>query len=122
MKTAHLLATLTLVSLASTITPLHASDEDHPWAQHCVRCHGEDGRGQTKMGRKLRIKDITSAKVQSRLTDERILEALHEGIKDNDGNERMPAFAQKLSDADRTALVAYVRSLGTKSASISSSE
>jgi mono/diheme cytochrome c family protein len=105
-----LLATLALVSLGHA--PVFAAgDAKENWAQFCSRCHGPDGKGNTKMGRKLSIKDLTQAKVQTRLSDDRIAEAIAEGDQDNDGNERMPSFRDKLSEAERRALVDYIRTL-----------
>jgi mono/diheme cytochrome c family protein len=49
--------------------------------------------------------------VQRRVTDAEIAELIAQGYKDNDGGERMPAFAAKIPEAERQALVSYVRSL-----------
>lgn len=84
------------------------------WAKHCTRCHGDDGVGNTKAGRKLHIKNLTSPGVQSRLTDTRIQESLTDGVQSDDGEEKMPSFKEKLSEAERKDLVSYIRSLGSK--------
>ena len=88
------------VSASSTVAELFTAN--------CVRCHGEDGSGRTKMGRRLKIKDLTSPTVQARLTPERIFETITYGKPDAGGNERMPAFGEKLSEDDRRALANYV--------------
>lgn len=62
------------------------------------------------MGRKLRIKDLTLEKTQRRLSDDEITELVANGYKDNSGEERMPAFGEKLSEEERKALVAFIRS------------
>lgn len=85
------------------------------FANTCARCHGEDGRGHTKMGRKLRIVDFTSASVQARLTPSRILDSITHGKPDANGNERMPAFGEKLTEEERRALAAYVKTFGDAS-------
>jgi cytochrome c553 len=60
------------------------------------------------MGRKLAIKDLTDAKVQAALTDDQATKDIKEGITDN-GQTKMKAFGDKLSDDDIKALVAHVR-------------
>lgn len=79
------------------------------FVENCVRCHGEDGRGHTKMGRKLKIVDFTSSTLQARLTPARIFDSITNGKPDARGNERMPAFGEKLSEDDRRALANYVK-------------
>lgn len=98
-----------LLALALTSASL-AADAAHNWTQHCIRCHGEDGKGATKIGRKLKIKDLTLEKTQRRLSDDEIADLLANGYKDNSGEDRMPAFSQKLTDEERKALIALVRS------------
>ena len=91
-----------------------AGDVTGIWNMNCAACHGKDGKGQTMMGRKLEIKDLTDVKVQASFTDDQAAKAIKEGVTDN-GQTRMKAFADKLGDDDIKALVAHVRSL--KSAS-----
>lgn len=80
------------------------------WDNHCAKCHGADGKGQTKMGKKLKIRDYTDAAVQSKFTDEEALKALKEGVKDKGGKQLMKAV-EGLSEDDLKALVQHVRSL-----------
>ncbi len=89
---------LVLVTLALTSAALlsaSAADAKANFEKACVKCHGADGKGQTKMGQKLGIKDMTDAKVQ-------------EGFKDKEGKTQMKA-AEGLSDDDIKALVKHVR-------------
>jgi cytochrome c553 len=37
------------------------------WKEHCASCHGMDGRGKTKAGRKAKVKDLTDKKYQAKL-------------------------------------------------------
>ncbi len=73
----------------------------------CASCHGRDGKGQTEMGQKLKVKDLSSAEVQGKLSDDEIRKQMV------DGNEakKMPAFKDKLSPEQMTAVAAYVRTL-----------
>ena len=84
-----------------------ASPASEIWTNQCAKCHGADGAGKTKIGQKLKLKDYSDAKVQADLKDEDIAKAIKNGITEN-GKERMKAFTD-ISDADVTALVAYIR-------------
>jgi len=85
-----------------------AADAKENWDKQCAKCHGADGKGQTKMGQKLGIKDLTDAKVQAELKDDAAFKAVKEGLKDKDGKTQMKA-AEGLSDDDIKALVKHVR-------------
>ncbi len=79
------------------------------WDQNCAKCHGADGKGATKMGQKLGVRDYTDAKVQDSFTDEEAFKAIKDGVK-KDGKEKMKGFAEKLSDDEIKDLVKQVRS------------
>ena len=106
-------STATMVTLASTLllatlVSASAGDAKENWAKSCAKCHGEDGKGQTKMGQKLSVKDFTDAKVQTDLNDEAAFKAIKEGVKDKEGKTLMKA-AEGLSDDEIKALVQVVR-------------
>lgn len=84
-----------------------AGDPKENWEKSCTKCHGADGKGKTKMGEKLGIKDLTDAKVQSELKDDAAFKAIKEGIKKDDKTLMKPA--EGLSDDDIKALVKIVR-------------
>jgi len=86
------------------------ADAPPTWVKNCQSCHGKDGKGDTMMGRKLSIKDLTDPKIQAGFSDADATKAIKEGVKDS-GTEKMKAFGSKLSDDDVKALVAYVRTL-----------
>jgi cytochrome c553 len=85
-----------------------AADAKANWETLCAKCHGEDGKGQTKMGQKLGVKDLTDAKVQADLKDDAAAKAIKEGLKDADGKTQMKPY-DTLSDDEVKALVAYLR-------------
>jgi cytochrome c6 len=87
-----------------------AADAKENWDNLCAKCHGADGKGQTKIGQKLGVKDFTDAKVQADLKDDAATKALKEGLKDADGKTLMKPF-DTLTDDEIKALVAYVRGL-----------
>src|ERR1041385_6984061 len=82
-----LVVSLTIFSLA--LVSASASDVKENWGKLCAKCHGDDGKGQTKMGQKLEIKDLTDAKLQADLKDEKAFKAVKEGIKDAEGKIKM---------------------------------
>jgi cytochrome c553 len=87
-----------------------AADAKENWDKMCAKCHGAEGKGDTKMGQKLGIKDYTDAKVQAELKDDAAFKALKEGLKDSEGKTLMKPV-EGLSDDEIKALVAYVRTL-----------
>jgi cytochrome c553 len=89
---------------------LNASGADvkETWDKTCAKCHGADGKGQTKMGQKLGIRDYTDPKVQAAFTDEEAFKALKEGLKDKDGKTQMKPV-EGLSDEEIKGLVQHVR-------------
>ena len=87
-----------------------AADAKENYDTLCAKCHGAEGKGDTKMGTKLGCKDFTDAKVQADLKDDAATKALKEGLKDADGKTLMKPF-DALSDDEVKALVAYVHGL-----------
>ena len=76
--------------------------------KECTKCHGADGKGDTKMGKKLGAKDYTDPKVQAEVNDAAAFKAIKEGLKDKEGKTLMKP-TEGVSDADIKALVAYMR-------------
>jgi mono/diheme cytochrome c family protein len=97
-----------LVGLMAASLSARAADAKELYAQSCTKCHGDDGKGATKMGQKVGCRDYTDAKVQDSFKDADAIKALKEGLKDADGKVQMKAFAD-LSDDDIKGLVTYMR-------------
>jgi len=85
-----------------------AADAKENFEKSCAKCHGTDGKGKTKMGEKLGMKDYTDAKVQEELKDDVAFKSVKEGLKDKEGKTLMKP-AEDLSDDDIKALVKYIR-------------
>ena len=102
------LFTLSIAILAASALTVAAADAKETYEKDCAKCHGKEGKGDTKMGQKLGCKDYTDAKVQDGMKDEEAVKAIKEGVKDKDGKVLMKP-AEGISDADAKALVAYMR-------------
>ncbi len=103
------LAITIAILFAAALTQARAADAKETWEKDCSKCHGADGKGDTKMGKKLEVRDLTDPKVQASFTDEQALKSTKEGVK-AEGKTKMPAFADKLSDDEIKAVVTYLRS------------
>lgn len=98
---------------ASAALAAYGADAAANWADQCAKCHGADGKGETKMGKKLGITDLTDPKVQARFTDEQAFKSMKDGVKDKDGKLSMKPI-EGLSAEEMKALVPFVRAFGKK--------
>ena len=71
------------------------------YSQNCARCHGVDGRAQTTKGRQTKAVDFTS--------DDWTPDADHDARRVANGKDSMPAFKNKLTKAEISAVVQYIR-------------
>lgn len=82
------------------------------YAQHCVGCHGVDGRGQGTLAAALPVwPPNLSGPLLWRRADGDILWRVLHGTKDRQGASTMPAFSG-LSDADAWALIDFMKAQG----------
>ena len=102
-----------LVSVGPSLGSIaRADDTADLYVKKCATCHGRDGKGQTVMGKKLNIKDLTNPEVMSKVTDEQIEDQIKNGVKDPaTGKDRMLSFKDKLTEDQIKALTKYVRTL-----------
>ena len=103
-----MMVSMTISALALFSARAQAEDAKAIYEKECTKCHGADGKGETKMGKKLNVKDYTDAKVQAEMKDDKAFKAIKEGLKDGDKTLMKPA--EGLSDADIKALIAHMRS------------
>jgi len=104
MKKSIIVAAVISVLAAWTV---QADDAKALYEKECQKCHGEDGKGQTKTGKKLGAKDYTDPKVQDALKDDAAVKAIKEGLKQDDKTLMKPA--EGLTDDQIKGLVAYMR-------------
>jgi cytochrome c553 len=100
-----LLATFSALAITASLIASSAN-----WENHCSSCHGMDGRGETKMGKKLKIRDLTDPQYQASFTDEAAFNAVKIGVKNEAGKTTMKPI-EGLSDEEINALVVYLRAL-----------
>src|ERR1017187_3923634 len=100
--------TLSIAIMAVSALSAGAADAKANYEKACAKCHGADGKGETKMGKKQGAKDYTDAKVQAELKDDAAIKAIKEGYKDKDGKQVMKP-SEDLSDDEIKALVTYMR-------------
>jgi cytochrome c553 len=94
--------------LLAGVVSVSAADAKETWEKNCTKCHGADGKGKTKMGEKLQVKDYSDAKVQEDLKDDKMVKAIKDGVKDGE-KTKMKGFGDTLSDDEVKALVKLIR-------------
>jgi mono/diheme cytochrome c family protein len=85
----------------SDVTAIDAAKD--LYIRNCARCHGADGAGQTEVGQKLDVPDLSiSGKRTSAAKIARVIA---------NGKDEMPAFGKKLNKKQIASIAAYVRKL-----------
>jgi len=118
-------------SLDTTVAPDEVRDRANPvgpgpepvragrllWEQHCLTCHGEEGRGDGPNARlhearkHVAPRDLTDPRFQENVTDGEIFWRISKGLVE-EGEVLMPSYEKKIpSEAQRWMLVHYVRTL-----------
>jgi len=96
--------TILAASLALWSTAAVADDGAANYKAKCAMCHGADGKGDTPVGKKMGIRDLTSGDVQ-KMSDEELITITTKG------KNKMPSYENKLSAAQIKDLVTYIRQL-----------
>jgi mono/diheme cytochrome c family protein len=96
-----------IAALMSSNVAFAADPGQRLYNAKCASCHGRDGKGQTEMGRKTKVKDLTDPNVKATFAGDVLIDELTNGMKDT----KMPGYKGKLSDAEIQAVAAYTRAL-----------
>ena len=108
---------LVLVAAASLWATTAAAQDDKAvarmWKSKCGSCHGADGKGDTKQGKKMGIADMTTAAWQTEFTDAKVKEAIDKGLsREKNGKQQdMDPLGKELEPAQIDSLMKYLRSL-----------
>jgi len=91
----------------ATEKPARETDRDPGvlFDKNCATCHGHDGRAKTFKAKFNHARDLTDAKWQAEVSDERLFNSI------SNGKGKMPAWGKKFSEGEINALVAFVRKL-----------
>src|SRR5262249_24809613 len=73
------------------------------YTKQCATCHGKDGRAKTFKSKFIHARNFTDAQWQDSVSDERLSNSI------TNGKGKMPAWSKKLSEAEISSLVKYVR-------------
>lgn len=111
MKTQRFLSLIGII-VALALPAIAATPTDN-WADSCASCHGEDGAAQTKVGKKLKLKDYTDAASLAEFSDEQLAKITAEGVV-IDGKEKMKPFADVLTADEIKDLVKLIRDFAKK--------
>ncbi len=102
------LTPILIAAIALSLASVRAADVKEIYEKNCTKCHGADGKGDTKMGKKVNVKDLTDAKVQAEFTDEQAFKTIKEGKKDKEDKVLMKPI-ENATDDEIKALVALSR-------------
>jgi mono/diheme cytochrome c family protein len=83
-------------------TCVRADDALQIYKHQCAACHGENGKGDTPEGKRLKTPDLGSAEVQNK-SDAELAKIVA------DGKGKMPKFGGKLTKDQINDLVASIR-------------
>ncbi len=99
-----LLLLLDVVRPPASAAPAGTGTPAPIYLKNCGPCHGADGRARTPAGRKAGAHDLR----ESKATPDEIRKSIKEGRTDKSGAAKMPAFGDKISDAEIEVLIQTV--------------
>lgn len=88
--------------LSFATVPARAQSGAEVYKSKCAMCHGADGKGETPVGKSLKLRDLGSPDVQKQ-TDAELTAVTA------DGKGKMPAYKGKLSADQIKQVVSYMR-------------
>ena len=104
MKATRLILVLAIIATMLAPMAAFAADGAAVYKAKCASCHGPDGKGETSIGKSMKLKSLGSPEVQ-KVSDAALTTVI------SDGKAKMPAYKTKLSADEIKALVTYIRTL-----------
>ena len=101
MKATRLVLLLAIVAMVLAPLAAVAADGAAVYKAKCASCHGPDGKGETSIGKSLKLRGLASADVQ-KITDADLAKVI------SDGKGKMPAYKGKLTPAQIRDVAAFV--------------
>lgn len=92
---------------------MNAQDIADLFNENCASCHGRDGKGATRAGRRAGVKDFTNSTYQASFTDAQAIQVVKTAKKNGEQLRGKKPFADKLSDTQIRQLVQYVRTFAS---------
>ena len=106
-----LLSTMLFAAFIGTAGSVMAADGEALYKSKCLMCHGADGKG-TPMGPAFAGSEFVKSSADAVIAD--VIVKGREGDAKAYKNMALGMPAQKLSDEELNALVAYLKSLGAR--------
>jgi len=106
MKTRMAIAVMSVVAF-SAMTLVAEGPGAATYKAKCAMCHAADGSGATPAGKAMKTPSFSSPQMLKMSTAELVA-----GTKNGKG--KMPAYSNKLTEAQITAVVAYIQTLQKK--------
>jgi mono/diheme cytochrome c family protein len=103
MKT-FMKAALSVLTFALMFSTWSFADGGADFKAKCAMCHGADGKGDTAMGKTLKLRDLGSADVQGQ-SDADLIKTV------TDGKGKMPKYDGKLTADQIKDVVKFIRTL-----------
>jgi mono/diheme cytochrome c family protein len=97
-------AVLTVLAFTLVFSTWSLADSAADYKAKCAACHGADGKGDTSMGKMMKIRDLGSSDVQSQ-SDVDLTNII------TNGKGKMPKYDGKLTADQINGLVKYIRTL-----------
>lgn len=95
-----------MYALTLSLSPQDLSSGAQLYQQNCAACHGASGKGDGPQAAGLSLPDLSNQEFMAGKSAEDLYQAIRQGV-----GEQMPAFGEKLSEADLWLLAGYSRSL-----------
>jgi mono/diheme cytochrome c family protein len=98
------IAVLALLSASLALPAVAQQSGEATWKAKCAMCHGADGIGNTPVGKNMKVRSLKSPE-DIKATDAELFKDTKSGVG------KMQGYAGKLTDAQITDVVSFIRTL-----------